>query len=180
MNEPLSFCFNFYNNWHIARVGFFTSQRVTHFLDAVIATNAIVTHRWGDSTIQAYSVRLFSHPDKLFQVQNFTYIHGSHGLVVVSNGHENIDSTVPNSLAEWKHKVSTKSQQGQQQQHVQDQQGQQHDQGQQHEQGKQHEQSQQEQEDVEQEKKDEAENWIFLLACFLTMFCFFLNCLRND
>ena len=100
MDEPLSFCFNFYNNWHIGKVSFMTSDKVKHFLNEILESNSIVTYRWGDSTIQAYTVRLFSKPDKIFQVQNFTYIHGSHGLVLVSNGH-GIESTVPNALADW-------------------------------------------------------------------------------
>jgi len=101
MNESLAFCFNFYNNFHIGKVAFFTSPQVTHFLNAVVDTTAIERLRWGDSTIHAYAVRLFSQPSKLFQVENFTYIHGSHGLVIVSNGHD-IESTVPNQLPPWK------------------------------------------------------------------------------
>lgn len=104
MNESLAFCFNFYNNFHIGKVAFFTSPQVTHFLNAVVDTNAIERLRWGDSTIHAYAVRLFSQPHKLFQVENFTYIHGSHGLVIVSNGHD-IESTVPNQLPPWRFEV---------------------------------------------------------------------------
>ena len=104
MNESLAFCFNFYNNFHIGKVAFFTSPQVIHFLNAVVDTNAIERLRWGDSTIHAYAVRLFSQPHKLFQVENFTYIHGSHGLVIVSNGHD-IESTVPNQLPPWRFEV---------------------------------------------------------------------------
>jgi hypothetical protein len=101
MDEPLSFCFNFYNNFHIGKVSFMTSNQVKHFLNEILDSNNIVQYRWGDSTIQAYTVRLFSKPERIFQVQNFTYIHGSHGLVLVSNGH-GIESTVPNALPDWK------------------------------------------------------------------------------
>eukprot|EP01036_Dinobryon_divergens_P040607 gene40607-53707_t len=52
MDEPLDTCFNFYNNWHIGSVHFFNRPDVRHFLEAVNASGHILSHRWGDSTIQ--------------------------------------------------------------------------------------------------------------------------------
>ena len=65
MDVPLSFCFNFYNNFHIGSVSFFNRPDVRHYLLAANASGGILEFRWGDSTIQAYAVRLFADPRRL-------------------------------------------------------------------------------------------------------------------
>lgn len=101
MKEPLSTCFNFYNNWHMGSVSFFRRPDVYHFLYAVNQSGYILKDRWGDSTIQAYGVRLFADPVRLLQVPNFTYIHGSHGHRVVSTFGDGSTTNVPQRLPNW-------------------------------------------------------------------------------
>lgn len=101
MDRPLSTCFNFYNNWHIGKVSFFLRPDVRHFLTAVNSSGHILADRWGDSTIQAYAVRLFMHPAQIIQVPNFTYVHGSHGNKVVSTWNDGADTNVPQKLPNW-------------------------------------------------------------------------------
>lgn len=102
MDFPLSTCFNFYNNWHIGRVSFFTRPDVSHFLRTVNASGFIQTHRWGDSTIQAYAVRLFMNPEEIAQVPEFTYVHGSHNKMVSTFG-DGSETNVPQRLPNWKY-----------------------------------------------------------------------------
>jgi hypothetical protein len=96
MDRPLSVCFNFYNNWHIGSVAFFNRPDVRHFLEAVNASGHILSDRWGDSTIQAYAVRLFMDIGQLLVVPNVTYVHGSHSVRVTSFSDET--SEVPQTL----------------------------------------------------------------------------------
>lgn len=98
MDRPLSACFNFYNNWHVGDVSFFTRRDVAHFLSAVNASGNILTHRWGDSTVQAYAVRLFMDPASIVQVPNFTYIHGSHSNRLVTTFNEGRSTDIPQKL----------------------------------------------------------------------------------
>lgn len=107
MDEPLSVCFNFYNNFHIGRVDFFLRPDVQHFLKAVNTSGHIQSHRWGDSTIQAYAVRLFMNPKEIIQLPNFSYIHGSHGDKLVSTFGDGHLSNVPQRLPNWKYTVAT-------------------------------------------------------------------------
>lgn len=103
MDAPLTTCFNFYNNWHIGRVSFFNRPDVRHYLETVNASGHILSHRWGDSTIQAYAVRLFMHPAEIIQVPEFKYIHGSHGNKVVSTFGKGEQTNVPQKLPNWKY-----------------------------------------------------------------------------
>jgi len=100
MDKPLSVCFNFYNNWHIGKVSFFNRPDVRHFLEAVNASGHILSHRWGDSTIQAYAVRIFMHASNIVQVPNFAYTHGSHNAFVTTIG-DGGGTTVPQRLPHW-------------------------------------------------------------------------------
>ena len=84
MGLPMGMCFNFYNSFHIGRVSFFLRPEVVDFLRAVNESGRILSHRWGDSTIQAYAVRLFMEPRALFRLPNVTYVHGSHSNIVSS------------------------------------------------------------------------------------------------
>ena len=102
MDAPMDRCFNFYNNWHMGKVSFFNRPDVRHFLLAVNASGHILSHRWGDSTIQAYAVRLFMDPGALLQVPDFEYVHGSHGNRLVSSVGDGSKTTVPQKLANWK------------------------------------------------------------------------------
>ena len=115
MDRPLSTCFNFYNNWHIGQVSFFTRPDVRHFLEAVNASGKIISHRWGDSTIQAYAVRLFMQPNQIRQIPNFKYIHGSHGNKLISTFNNGDTTKLPQKLPFWRHQSL---QNGQQQQSV--------------------------------------------------------------
>lgn len=101
MDRPLEVCFNFYNNWHIGRVSFFNRPDVRHFLEAVNASGYISTHRWGDSSIQAYAVRLFMSPENIIQAPNFAYVHGSHGNKLVSTVGDGSATNVPQRLPNW-------------------------------------------------------------------------------
>lgn len=73
MDRPLDTCFNFYNNWHIGSVSFFNRPDVRYFLLSANSSGFILTHRWGDSTVQAYAVRLFADPSRLLQVIKDNY-----------------------------------------------------------------------------------------------------------
>lgn len=98
MDRPLSVCFNFYNNWHIGSVRFFRRPDVQHFLSSVNASGNILAYRWGDSTIQAYAVRLFMRPDALQRIPNLEYVHGSHGSKLVSSVADGRTSMIPQML----------------------------------------------------------------------------------
>ena len=101
MDQPFSTCFNFYNNWHIGKVSFFTRPDVQHYLKAVNSSGYILSHRWGDSTIQAYAVRIFMKPENIVQIPNFMYTHASHGNSIVSTFGDGSATTVPQRLPNW-------------------------------------------------------------------------------
>ena len=86
LEPPLTrdFVFNFYNNFHLGKVSFFNRPDVRHFL---VATNSSHLHanRWGDSTIQAYAIRIFMNRSSLCEIPNITYHHMSHGNALVSS-----------------------------------------------------------------------------------------------
>jgi hypothetical protein len=103
MDQPFDVCFNFYNNWHIGQVSFFTRSDVQHYLRTVNASGYILSHRWGDSTIQAYAVRMFMDPKQIQQVPEFRYIHGSHGNKMVSTFGTGAETNVPQRLPNWKY-----------------------------------------------------------------------------
>lgn len=100
MDSPLKNCFNFYNNFHVGRVSFFRRPDVNDFLHAVNDSGRILSHRWGDSTIQAYAVRLFMDPSRIIRIPNMSYVHGSHSNCMVSSI-PGIKSTVPQILPDW-------------------------------------------------------------------------------
>lgn len=106
MGRPMKVCFNFYNNFHIGRVEFFRRPDVQHYLLTVNSSGYILSHRWGDSTIQAYVIRLFMNPAAIVQIPNFSYIHGSHGDRVVSTFGDGSATTVPQRLPNWKYTPS--------------------------------------------------------------------------
>lgn len=69
-----------------------------------------MNHRWGDSTIQAYAVRLFMEPASIRQVPDFKYIHGSHGAIgTVSTFGGRVSSKLPNQLPWWNYSSSSTS-----------------------------------------------------------------------
>jgi hypothetical protein len=107
MDVPFDTCFNFYNNWHIGRVSFFNRPDVRHYLETVNASGHILSHRWGDSTIQAYAVRMFMDPAQIKQVPEFKYIHGSHGNKMVSTFGSGEETDVPQKLPMWKNDAAT-------------------------------------------------------------------------
>jgi hypothetical protein len=100
MDEEFSTCFNFYNNFHIGSVHFFLRPDVQHYLNSANASGHILSHRWGDSTIQAYAVRIFMDPARLFQVPEFVYVHQSHSAIVSTVG-DGSESNVPQRLKNW-------------------------------------------------------------------------------
>ena len=100
MDDPLSFCCNFYNNFHIGRVSFFNSPEVRHYLEAVNASGHTLQSRWGDSTVQAYTVRLFMDPRQILYIPDFTYMHGSHNKIITTkNGGKS--NLLPQKLPPW-------------------------------------------------------------------------------
>ena len=101
MDEPLSVCFNFYNNWHIGSVRFFRRPDVQHFLQSVNNSGHILHTRWGDSTIQAYAVRLFMDPKHIRQLPDFEYVHGSHSNRLISSVGDGSKTNVPQRLSNW-------------------------------------------------------------------------------
>jgi hypothetical protein len=101
MDFPLSTCFNFYNNFHIGKVSFFTRPDVQHYLRTVNSSGFILSHRWGDSTIQAYAVRLFMDISAIKQIPDFSYVHGSHNRIVSTFG-DGSATNVPQRLPNWK------------------------------------------------------------------------------
>ena len=107
MGRSMKVCFNFYNNFHIGRVDFFQRPDVQHYLLAANSSGNIQSHRWGDSTIQAYAVRLFMNPAAIVQVLNFSYIHGSHADKVISSFGDGSDTMVPQRLPNWKYSPSS-------------------------------------------------------------------------
>ncbi|CAM9783912.1 unnamed protein product, partial [Ectocarpus fasciculatus] len=86
MDKPFSACFNFYNNFHVGNVHFFRRPDVQHFLKAANSSGHFQSHRWGDSTVQAYAVRNFMQPTKIRQLPDMVYIHGSHNAVISTFG----------------------------------------------------------------------------------------------
>eukprot|EP01038_Epipyxis_sp_PR26KG_P016673 gene16673-22800_t len=103
MDHPIDTCFNFYNNFHIGKVSFFNRPDVRHYLESVNSSGHILSHRWGDSTIQAYAVRLFMNPKQIIQVPNFSYVHGSHGEKRITTHGDGSGSEVPQRLKNWKY-----------------------------------------------------------------------------
>lgn len=101
MDDALSLCFNFYNNFHIGRVSFFNSPEVRHYLEAVNASGHILQNRWGDSTIQAYTVRLFMDPRQILYVPDFSYVHGSHDNRIITTKNGGRSNQLPQKLPPW-------------------------------------------------------------------------------
>ena len=101
MDYPLNTCFNFYNNFHIGSVHFFLRPDVQHFLSAVNRSGHILSDRWGDSTIQAYAVRIFMKPQNLQQLPDLEYVHGSHSNRLVSSVGDGSKTTVPQRLPHY-------------------------------------------------------------------------------
>lgn len=101
MDHPLSKCFNFYNNFHIGKVSFFNRPDVKHYLLAVNSSGKVESLRWGDSTIQAYAVRLFMDPRRIRMVPDVAFAHGSHGNRVISTLEKGKGNTLPASLGYW-------------------------------------------------------------------------------
>ena len=76
--------FNFYNNLHAGKVSFFNSPKVRNFLVKCNVTG-LYPNRWGDSTIQAYAVRLFMQPWRVRQLPDVSYYHISHSSSLVTS-----------------------------------------------------------------------------------------------
>jgi len=81
-NISLGTCIQYYNNFHLGRVSFFLREDVSSFLLNVNASHLTSAHRWGDAPVQAYALRLFGNDSQIRQIENMTYIHGSHRHVV--------------------------------------------------------------------------------------------------
>jgi hypothetical protein len=103
MNESLSMAINFYNNFHVGKVAFFMSPLVRKFLLYLNETGGIFQYRWGDSTLQAYAVRLFVEPNHIDIIPGVAYFHGSHDLFLSSLPKHINSNIVPNALSRWNH-----------------------------------------------------------------------------
>ena len=101
MDDPLKKCFNFYNNFHVGKVSFFQRPDVMHFLKEVEASGGIDRHRWGDSTVQAYAVRLFMDSKKIRMLPDLSYVHKSHGMKLISTFNRGKGGTLPMALPYW-------------------------------------------------------------------------------
>lgn len=100
-HPPLSTVFNFYNNFHIGDVRFFRRPDVWHFLSKTNSSGGILNYRWGDSTIQAFAVRLFMSPKAVRRIPDFEYRHGSHSDRLVSSVKDGKTTQVPSLLPLW-------------------------------------------------------------------------------
>ena len=101
MDKPLNTCFHFYNNFHIGKVSFFSRPDVQHYLKAVNNSGKILETRWGDSTIQAYAVRLFMDPVKIRMIPDLIFVHGSHGHRIINTTDRGSSNTLPFRLDYW-------------------------------------------------------------------------------
>jgi len=75
-------CFNvtnFYSNFYVTRVQFWLRSDVQDYLRHVVKSDGIYEHRWGDSTIHAMALKMFSDSDKIQKSGKLRYKHGSHG-----------------------------------------------------------------------------------------------------
>ncbi len=98
VTEPISLCYNFYNNFHLGSVAFFRQANVQHYLRAVLESGNIGKLRWGDSTIQAYAVRLFMDPQRVLYVPDFAYVHESHGNMQIDTANNGKSTRLPQKL----------------------------------------------------------------------------------
>lgn len=98
LDRPLDVAFNFYNNFHIGKVSFFARPDVRHYLEAANNSGNIYNYRWGDSTIQAYALRLFMDPTAIAMVPDFKY---SHGVALVSTFGDGSESKIPQRLPKY-------------------------------------------------------------------------------
>lgn len=69
---------NYYNNFHVSSVAFWSRPEVVNFLGSVDESGGIYKYRWGDSTIQAIAVRMFSEPEQRMKFEEVRYEHRSH------------------------------------------------------------------------------------------------------
>lgn len=70
---------NFYSNFYITRLEFWKQNCVQNYLKYIVNTNGIYRHRWGDSTIHAHALKMFSNGDRIIKLPSIRYEHGSHG-----------------------------------------------------------------------------------------------------
>lgn len=68
---------NFYNNFSILKTSFWTENRVLDILKEIDISEGIFNLRWGDSTIQANIIRMFSAPHRWYRFKDLNYQHGS-------------------------------------------------------------------------------------------------------
>jgi hypothetical protein len=78
LDVELTHPLHFYNNFHIAKVSFFLRSDVQQFLHAINNTGNVYKHRWGDSAVQGYAVRLFMNASRIQFIPGVEYIHGTH------------------------------------------------------------------------------------------------------
>lgn len=69
---------NFYNNLYATDLSFWRRDYVQKFLKEVDDSFGIYNHRWGDSTIQALTVKIFSGYENIRTFGSFKYRHDSH------------------------------------------------------------------------------------------------------
>lgn len=80
----LSIPLHFQTAMTIGSISFFLRPDVYHFLDAVNQSGFILSHRWGDSPIQAYAIRLFMNVSRNRLIPGIVFAHTSHRTKVMS------------------------------------------------------------------------------------------------
>lgn len=70
-------CWNFYNNFNISKLSFWSSDDYQNFMSFINEDGGIQRHRWGDSTIQANAVKMFCDKENIVKFK-FAYEHRSH------------------------------------------------------------------------------------------------------
>lgn len=73
---------NFYNNFHVSKVNFWKREDVKAFLKYIDEQGGIYRYRWGDSTIQALAVKMFTEPKQIYKFDDFDYYHASHNETI--------------------------------------------------------------------------------------------------
>jgi hypothetical protein len=62
----------FYNNFFISNVSFWRQPHVADFLDFIVRSGGIYTHRWGDAPIQTAALQIFMPEEQVHKFDDWT------------------------------------------------------------------------------------------------------------